>query len=85
MWVEGEHAYLGFAGTLPEHRGKGGQGSLFAARIARARELGCTTIVTETGEQIPDRPSESYRNILRFGFEEQFVVHHRVSTRAAAT
>jgi GNAT superfamily N-acetyltransferase len=78
LWAEGEVGYLGFAGTMPASRGKGGQGALFATRIERARELGCTTLVTETGEQIPDRPSSSYRNILRFGFRERFVVHHRL-------
>ncbi len=81
MWVEGSHAYLGFAGTLPEHRGKGGQATLFATRIEHARARGCTTLVTETGEQIPDRPSNSYRNILRAGFEERFVVAHRLRAR----
>jgi GNAT superfamily N-acetyltransferase len=81
LWVDDACAYLGFAGTLPEHRGKGGQAALFAARIERARAHGCTTIVTETGEQLPDRPSDSYRNILRAGFEERFVVAHRLGTR----
>lgn len=83
LWVEGETGYLGFAGTLAEHRGKAGQGALLAARIERARELGCTTLVTETGEQLPDRPSNSYRNILRFGFREQFVTAHRLRRRAS--
>jgi GNAT superfamily N-acetyltransferase len=80
-WVDGAHAYLGFAGTLPEHRGKGAQAALFATRIEDARARGCTTLVTETGEQVPDRPSGSYRNILRAGFEERFVVAHRLGTR----
>ena len=66
--------YLGMAGTAPEHRGKGGQSALLAARIERARELGCDAVYTETGEQRPDRPSASYRNILRSGFEELYVV-----------
>jgi GNAT superfamily N-acetyltransferase len=81
LWVDDACAYLGFAGTLPEHRGKGGQAALFAARLERARAHGCTTLVTETGEQLPDRPSDSYRNILRAGFEERFVVAHRLGTR----
>ena len=81
LWTDGEHGYLGFAGTLAEHRGKGAQGALFATRIDRARELGCRTLVTETGEQIPGRPSDSYRNILRFGFKECYVVGHRLQGR----
>jgi GNAT superfamily N-acetyltransferase len=63
-------AYLGLAGTLPEHRGKGAQSALLAARVRRAAELGCAVVVTETGERRDDRPSNSYRNILRAGFRE---------------
>jgi GNAT superfamily N-acetyltransferase len=58
---------------LPEHRGKGAQSALLAARIHRAVELGCDLLVTETGEQRDDRPSNSYRNILRAGFTEDAV------------
>lgn len=74
LYVEGDAAYLGFAGTLPEHRGKGAQNALLAARIRRAREVGCRWVSTETGEQLPGSPSSSYRNILRAGFVEQYVV-----------
>ena len=63
-------AYLGFAGTLPAHRGKGAQGALLAARLQAAEQLGCDVVVTETGERRGDRPSNSYRNILRAGFRE---------------
>jgi len=70
LYVAEGLGYLGFAGTLPEHRGKGAQGALLAARIRRAGELGCELVLTETGERRDDRPSNSYRNILRTGFEE---------------
>jgi GNAT superfamily N-acetyltransferase len=73
--------YLGFAATLPEHRGKGAQGALLAQRIRRAAELGCDVVVTETGELRDDRPSGSYRNILRAGFEEVAVTANWVGTR----
>ena len=63
-------AYLGFAGTLPDHRGKGAQNALLATRIRSAAELGCDVVVTETGERRDDRPSSSHRNILRAGFTE---------------
>jgi GNAT superfamily N-acetyltransferase len=66
-------AYLSFAGTLPEHRGKGAQSALLGARISRAAGLGCDVVVTETGERRGDRPSNSYRNILRAGFTEDAV------------
>lgn len=63
-------AYLGFAATLTEHRGKGGQNALLATRIDHARAAGCDVVVTETGERRDDLPSNSYRNILRAGFTE---------------
>jgi GNAT superfamily N-acetyltransferase len=65
--------WLGAAATLPEQRGRGAQGALLAARIARGRELGLSALTTETGERLPDRPSNSYRNILRAGFEEAYL------------
>jgi GNAT superfamily N-acetyltransferase len=74
LFVGDEGAYLGFAGTLPEHRGHGAQSALLAARIRRAGELGCGWVATETGERRPGEPSGSYRNILRAGFSEEFVV-----------
>ena len=65
--------WLGAAGTVAEHRGKGAQTAILAARIARARELGLERLTTETGELVPDRPSNSYRNILRAGFELLYI------------
>ncbi len=73
LLVHGELGWLGLGATLPSHRGLGAQSAILAARIARGVELGCTVLVTETGERVPDRPSSSYRNILRAGFEEAYV------------
>jgi GNAT superfamily N-acetyltransferase len=70
MFVAEGVAYLGFAATLAEHRGKGGQSALLARRIRHARESGCDVVVTETGELREGLPSSSYRNILRAGFQE---------------
>jgi len=83
LFVDGSAAYLGLGATVPEHRGKGGQSALIAARIARARELGCARVYTETGELRPDRPDGSYRNIVRAGFEELYVVPNWLSPPAA--
>ena len=52
------------------YRGRGAQSAILAARIEDARRQGCGTVVTETGELADDRPSSSYRNILRAGFRE---------------
>ncbi len=65
--------WLGAAGTVPEHRGKGAQGALLAARIALARELRLDVLTTETGVQRADSPNVSYRNILRAGFDEAYL------------
>ena len=62
--------WLGFGATLPEFRGRGAQSALLAARIEDARRQGCREVTTETGELDDDRPSNSYRNIVRAGFRE---------------
>lgn len=77
-------ATLSFGATAETHRGRGAQGAILAARIRRARELGCTVVLTETGERLPDRPSQSYRNILRAGFAERYVVANWLSPEPAA-
>jgi GNAT superfamily N-acetyltransferase len=84
VWIGGDAAYFTFAATAHGHRGKGGQNALLAARIERALELGCRTLVTETGEPQDNRPGPSYRNILRNGFVEDHVVAHRLRQRAAS-
>jgi ribosomal protein S18 acetylase RimI-like enzyme len=61
--------WLSFAATLPEFRRRGAQNALLAARIRAAAELGCSLVVGETGALEDGRPSNSYRNIVRAGFE----------------
>ena len=39
-----------------------------ARRIEDGRALGCRWFVTETGEDTPERPNPSFRNMLRSGF-----------------
>jgi GNAT superfamily N-acetyltransferase len=70
LFVDGVVGWLGFGATLPEYRGRGAQSATLAARIEDARRQGCRTVVTETGELAEDRPSSSYRNIVRAGFRE---------------
>jgi GNAT superfamily N-acetyltransferase len=79
LFVDEGVGWLGAAATLPEHRRKGAQGAILAARIRAARELGLRALATETGERTADRPSGSYRNILRFGFEERYLRPNYVS------
>lgn len=73
MLAEDGHAEFGIAATLEEARGRGCQTALLHRRIGDAAEAGCHTLFVETGERVPGRPSASYRNILRAGFEEAYL------------
>lgn len=69
--VDGDAAWFGLGATLAEHRGRGAQGALFAARSRVALDAGARHFVTETGAPADgDRPGPSYRNMLRWGFRE---------------
>jgi GNAT superfamily N-acetyltransferase len=70
MFVEGGVAELGIAATLEPARGRGCQTALLHRRIVDAAAAGCHTLCVKTGERTPGRPSTSYGNILRAGFEE---------------
>lgn len=73
LFTAGEVGWLGIAGTLPEHRGKGAQSALLAARIEAAAAAGCKVVTTETGAPRDGQPGASYRNIVRAGFEPRYV------------
>jgi GNAT superfamily N-acetyltransferase len=77
--------WLGIAATLPEHRRRGAQGALLAARIRAAAGAGCELVVTETGALVEGKPSNSYRNILRAGFELDYERPNYLSSPAADT
>jgi GNAT superfamily N-acetyltransferase len=73
MAIEDGIAEFGIAATLEEARGRGCQTALLHRRICDAAAAGCHTLFVETGERVPDRPSASYRNILKAGFEEAYL------------
>jgi GNAT superfamily N-acetyltransferase len=73
MVIEDGIAQFGIGATLEEARGRGCQTALLRRRIVDAAEAGCRALFVETGERVPDRPSGSYRNILRAGFEEAYL------------
>ena len=70
LFVHEGVGWLGYAATRRQFRGRGAQSAILAARIEDARQQGCTTVSTETGELEEGRPSNSYRNIVRAGFRE---------------
>ncbi|HEX6679083.1 MAG TPA: GNAT family N-acetyltransferase, partial [Gaiellaceae bacterium] len=85
VFVTRDVGWFGMAGTLPEFRRRGAQTVLLAARIAAAREAGCSVVVTETGEPVEGRPSNSYRNIVRAGFDPAYVRRNYLSSAKADT
>jgi GNAT superfamily N-acetyltransferase len=78
-YVSGEHAWLGLGATSASHRRRGAQSALLARRLKEAAARGARVAVTETGERLPDKPSHSYRNILRAGFEEAYLRQNYMS------
>lgn len=73
LYVDGGLGWLGIGGTLPEHRRSGGQSAILAARIAKAAELGCRHLTTETGVPHPGEKGPSFANIQRAGFSIAYV------------
>ena len=67
--VEDAIGWCGFAGTLPEFRHLGAQSALLARRVQDAARLGCEWVTCETMADTPERPSQSFRNMVRLGFE----------------
>ena len=66
-------AWIDFAATLPEYRGRGAQSALLSRRIRDAAELGCRRFVVETAEDTAERDSPSFRRVLAFGFRPAYV------------
>jgi GNAT superfamily N-acetyltransferase len=85
LFIAGTIGWLGMAGTVPEYRRRGAQGAILAARIEEAATAGCQTVVTETGEPLEGRPSSSYRNIVRAGFEPAYVRANYLTSPGADT
>lgn len=84
LYVTGSVGWLGVAATVPEHRRKGAQNAILAARIDAAAEAGCAVVATETGEPQNGEPGGSWRNIARAGFEPQYVRPNYVRSPEAA-
>jgi hypothetical protein len=69
LYVRNEVGWLGVAATLAEYRRRGAQGALMARRICDGGKLGCEWLITETGQERPDKPNPSFHNMLRTGFK----------------
>jgi hypothetical protein len=69
LFVHNDIGWLGIAGTLPAARRRGAQSALMARRLVDGTAEGCRWFVTETGEDLPERPNSSFRNMVRAGFQ----------------
>jgi GrpB-like predicted nucleotidyltransferase (UPF0157 family)/GNAT superfamily N-acetyltransferase len=68
VYFSGDTAWIGFAATNPNYRGRGAQAAILEARINEARNRRCKWIAVETGEDTSEHDVPSYRNMLRYGF-----------------
>lgn len=73
MFVQGDGAWFGVAGTLADARRRGGQTALLARRLADAKRLGCTWVTAETGPDTIEQPNPSYHNMLRAGLRVAYM------------
>jgi ribosomal protein S18 acetylase RimI-like enzyme len=78
LYVEGDLAWAGFAGTLPADRRRGAQSALLARRVRDAYEAGARWITCETTAESPERPNQSLRNMKRLGFEVTYELENYV-------
>jgi GNAT superfamily N-acetyltransferase len=73
LYIDGDCAWFDWAATDPDYRRRGSQRALLAQRIDDAVAVGCTRLLTATGEAVPGDPQHSYHNIEWAGFEPTFV------------
>ena len=73
LYVRDGIGYLDWASTHPDFRRRGSQTAILGARLHHAFDAGCKTVVTMTGEAVPDDSQHSYSNILRAGFSEAYL------------
>jgi ribosomal protein S18 acetylase RimI-like enzyme len=69
VFLAGEVGHLSWAATLPEARGRGAQSALIATRLRDGILRGCRWFVSETAEDLPEKPNPSTHNLRRMGFE----------------
>lgn len=72
LLITGEVAEFPGASTLPEHRGKGAQSALLAARARQAAAEGVKWLSAETGKPAEGQQNSSLNNMIRTGFEVRY-------------
>ena len=88
LFVHAQIGSLNSAATLPEHRNRGAQSALLAARAGEAARAGCRWLVAETGKPVGCSANPSLNNLLRSGlrplYERQNWTWRQVIDRGGA-
>lgn len=72
VYIKDGAAWFDWGASSGDFRQRGSQSALLRHRLNIAREAGCHTIATCTGEAVAGDPQHSYNNILRAGFIESY-------------
>jgi GNAT superfamily N-acetyltransferase len=78
LFVQGGIASLNAGAVLASHRRRGAQSGLVAARISKARELGCRWVTAETGVPAEGKSNSSMNNMLRAGLKVLYIRHNYI-------
>ncbi|WP_410813422.1 GNAT family N-acetyltransferase [Micromonospora sp. 067-2] len=78
LFVHGQVGSLVAGAVHQAFRNRGAQTALIAARIARARELGCRWVMGETGQPDEGKSNTSMDNMLRVGMKPLYVRRNHV-------
>jgi GNAT superfamily N-acetyltransferase len=70
--IQGAAAWLGFAATRKELRGRGAQSALIAARLVAAKKAACRWACVETAADTTEKPNPSTHNLRRLGFADAY-------------
>ena len=73
MFVRGDGAWFGVAGTSTDARRRGAQTALLGRRLADAKRRGCSWVTAETAPDTAEQPNPSYRNMLRLGLRVAYL------------
>lgn len=68
LYIDGDMAWMGLAGTLAGSRGRGAQTALIARRVQDAARAGSEWLAAETLSGTEEHPDASFRNLKRAGF-----------------
>jgi GNAT superfamily N-acetyltransferase len=83
-FVSGRNAWVGWAATLPEYRGKGAKSAIDDARVADALASGCTLVTAETATGTPEQRDPSFKSYQRLGFNVAYERVTYLATRVGA-